>query len=289
MKHASGFGPNPWQQLAWDWRAAGNFMAGGAGGGLIVFAALSGALGRPAPAQFACGSALVAFGLVCVWLEIGRPWRALHVFFNPRRSWMSREAILATLLLPCAVAAALGVPGAAPLAAVLALAFVYAQARILRAAKGIPAWRTPALVPLVVATGLAEGAGLFLFSSLPHGTGSVPIALLAAGLIATRWLLWRRYRLRLVAAPPALAALDAAARPLLWFGTAAPLALIAAALALAALAGGAIDAGTPALAAGLAGINAVLAGAWFKLVLITRAAFNQGFALARLPVRGAAG
>ena len=27
-------------------------------------------------------------------------------------------------------------------------------------------------------------------------------------------------------------------------------------------------------------------GAWFKFTLITRAAFNQGFALARLPVRG---
>lgn len=282
------FGPNPWQQTAWDWRAAGNFIGGGAGSGVIVFAALSGLLGRSAPAQFACGSVLVALGLFCVWLEIGRPWRALHVFFHPRRSWMSREAFLAALLLPSAVAAAFGVPGAAPVAAVLALAFVYAQARILKAAKGIPAWREPTLVPLVVATGLAEGAGLFLFSSLPHGTGSVPISLLAAGAIATRWLLWRRYRRHLVAAPQALAALDAAARPLRWFGTLAPLALVAAALALAALAGGAIEAGTPALAAGLAGINALLAGAWFKYVLITRAAFNQGFALARLPVRGVA-
>ena len=282
------FGPNPWQQTAWDWRAAGNFIGGGAGSGIIVFAALSGLLGRAAPLQFACGSVLVAAGLVCVWLEIGRPWRALHVFFHPRRSWMSREAFLAALLLPCAIAAAFGVPGAAPAAALLALGFVYAQARILKAARGIPAWREPALVPLVVATGLAEGAGLFMFSSLPHGTGSVPIALLFAGLVATRWLLWRRYRGRLVAAPQALAALDAAARPLQWFGTWAALALVAAALALAALAGGVIDAGTPALAAGLAGINAVLAGAWFKYVLITRAAFNQGFALARLPVRGVA-
>jgi phenylacetyl-CoA:acceptor oxidoreductase subunit 2 len=286
MRPASGFGPNPWQQVAWDWRAAGNFMAGGAGGGLIVCAALSGALGRPAPAQFACGSALVALGLVCVWLEIGRPMRALHVFFNPRTSWMSREAFVASLLLPCGVAAALGVPGAGPIAALLALAFVYAQARILKAAKGIPAWRAPALVPLVVTTGLAEGSGLFLFSSLAHGTGSAPLALFAAGLVATRWLLWRRYRRRLSAAPPALAALDAAARPLHWFGTLAPLALIALAFALSTLDGGALDAGTAAFAAGVAGINALLPGAWFKFTLITRAAFNQGFALAMLPVRG---
>ena len=106
------FGPTPWQQTAWDWRAAGNFMAGGAGSGVVVFAALSGLLGRAAPAQFACGSALVVIGLVCVWFEIGRPWRALHVFFHPKRSWMSREAFVAALLVPCGVAAALGVPGA---------------------------------------------------------------------------------------------------------------------------------------------------------------------------------
>jgi hypothetical protein len=36
----------------------------------------------------------------------------------------------------------------------------------------------------------------------------------------------------------------------------------------------------------LAGVCALGAGAWLKLTLVTRAAFNQGFALARLPVRG---
>jgi hypothetical protein len=36
------FGPAPWQQTHWDWRAAGNVVCGGAGAGLIVFAALSG-------------------------------------------------------------------------------------------------------------------------------------------------------------------------------------------------------------------------------------------------------
>jgi threonine/homoserine efflux transporter RhtA len=33
-------------------------------------------------------------------------------------------------------------------------------------------------------------------------------------------------------------------------------------------------------------VCALGAGAWLKLTLVTRAAFNQGFALARLPVRG---
>jgi phenylacetyl-CoA:acceptor oxidoreductase subunit 2 len=280
------YGPNPWQQTAWDWRAAGNFIGGGAGGGLIAFAALETALGNSSPIRFACGGVLIALGLSCVWLEIGRPLRALHVYLHPRRSWMSREAILAALLLPYSVAAAFGLPGAAPVAGVLGLAFVYAQARMLSASKGIPAWRAPRVVPLLVCTGLAEGGGLFLLSSLWHGNGSVALTVVAALLLVARWAWWRRYRGALDAAPGALAALDAAVPLLRWVGTAAPLVLIGAALALVLVGSGAIDAGVAGFAAALAGVGALLGGAWFKLVLVTRAGFNQGFALSRLPVRG---
>jgi len=38
---------------------------------------------------------------------------------------------------------------------------------------------------------------------------------------------------------------------------------------------------------GFAGLLAALGGATFKFMLITRAGFNQGFALTHLPVRGA--
>jgi phenylacetyl-CoA:acceptor oxidoreductase subunit 2 len=279
-------GPDPWHQTAWDRRAAGNFIGGGAGSGLVVFAALSAALGRPVPAAFAGGAALVALGLLSVWFEIGRPLRALNVYLNPRRSWMSREAIVGALLLPCAVAAAFGAAHAAALAALLATAFVYAQARMLNAAKGIPAWRLPQLVPLVVGTGLAEGGGLFLLFSSLLGRGSLALTLLAALPIGARWVLWRRYRARLVAAPRATAALDAAAWWLRWLGTLAPLALIGLAVVLALGGVDAIGTGVAGAAAALAGIGALLAGAGLKLTLITRAAFNQGFALSHLPVRG---
>ena len=60
------FGPNPWQQAHWDWRAAGNFMAGGAGAGLIVATALSGAQGRLWTGLLLAGLALVGVGLFCV-------------------------------------------------------------------------------------------------------------------------------------------------------------------------------------------------------------------------------
>jgi len=276
------FGPNPWQQAHWDWRAAGNFMAGGAGGGLIVATALSGAQGSARALLLLAGVALVGLGLACVWLEIGRPWRALNVFRQPQRSWMAREAIVATLLFPVTAAAALAWPALAGIAAALALAFVYCQSRMLSAARGIPAWRAPLLAPLILATGLTEGAGLWVAAAPWHGGGAA-IALALAVLVLVRFVVWRVYW-RGVApglAARARVALDAAGKRLVIIGTALPL------LGLAGVA--AFGNAAPSLAAAaaiVAGVSAAVAGAGFKFALITRAAYNQGFALTRLPVRG---
>ncbi len=276
------YGPRPWQQTQWDWRAAGNFMCGGAGSGLIVFTALSGARGHELAVLLLAGLALVGLGLTCVWLEIGRPLRAVNVFFNPRTSWMSREAIAATLLLPVGLAAAFVAPQLAWVAAALALAFVYCQSRMLQAAKGIAAWREPRLVPLLVATGLTEGAGLFWLGAPWHGRGTLALLLLFAALLIVRLLLWRAWRQRLAAhaAARALASIDAAGRSLLLAGTLVPLVAIAVA--------GVGQFGAPATAiAAAAGLLAALGGSWFKFTLITRGGFNQGFSLPRLPIRGA--
>ena len=262
------YGPDPWQQTHWDWRAAGNFMGGGAGAGLVLLATLSGA---PAAAVLA-GLALIGAGLACVWLEIGRPLRALHVFFNPQTSWMTREGIVATLLMPIGLASVVLWPDLGVVAAPLALAFVYCQGRILRASRGIPAWREPRVVPFVVATGLAEGGALLLLA--PPSQRAPWLPGLVAALLLVRIALWAAYRQRLAAR--AQAALAAPGRALVWGGTALPLALIA--LAAAGVAAGASLA--------LAGAAAAASGAWVKFALVTRAGFNQGFALARLPVRG---
>jgi len=72
------FGPQPWRQTSWDIRAAGNFIGGGMGGGLLVFAALSGASGLALSALLLAGLGLIAAGLVCVALELGRPLRAIR-------------------------------------------------------------------------------------------------------------------------------------------------------------------------------------------------------------------
>ncbi len=271
------YGPVPWQQTQWDWRAAGNFVCGGVGAGLVVFAALS--ADSAVSWTMLAGLALIGLGLLCVWLEIGRPLRALHVFFNPRRSWMTREAFAAALLMPVGALAAFGVPGFAVPAGALALAFVYCQGRILNGAKGIPSWREPLIVPLIVLTALVEGGGAWLLMQPGLALARPgPLVVLALALLA-RALLWPVYRRRVRSAPRALAALDAAGR---WWlaGSYLPLAILLGVLTSP------IDGAAAAALLAVAGALAWLAGAWFKYVLITRAAFNQGFVLAHLPVRG---
>ena len=89
----------PRLQRSWDSRAACNFIGGGSGTGLLLAAALAFAAGW---SYFIAGTlaiALIGFGLSMVWLEIGRPLRALNVFFHPQTSWMSREAMLALPIL----------------------------------------------------------------------------------------------------------------------------------------------------------------------------------------------
>jgi phenylacetyl-CoA:acceptor oxidoreductase 26-kDa subunit len=251
-----------WLQRHWDARAAANFVCGGTGSGLLIAGAL---LSPGANFLVEASLVLIAVGLGAVWLEIGRKLRAVHVFFNPFTSWMTRESFAAVLLF------ALGVSflafkqiyllyGAALAAAV----FLWCQARILHAAKGIPAWRAPQVVPLIVMTGVAEGAGAaLLFAS---GT---EMQLLFSLAVAARVLAWVRYRT--AAKNPAL---ERAGAGLVWLGSIAPLLLLV------------LFARSPAWAAPLAGIAALASGWWLKYVLVTRASVNQGFSLPHLPVRG---
>lgn len=279
------FGPNPWQQKSWDWRAAGNFIGGGAGCGLLSITAVSGVQGGLRQAAIVLALALVSLGLLGVWAEIGRPWRAINVMFNPRTSWMSREAALAPLLMAVSGLWLFGQSWAVlvcgPLAALLALAFLYSQARILQASKGIPAWREPLTVPLLVATGLAEGAGLFCLLA-PWWGGASPMLWAAfAGLLALRFMIGVSWYARLSRqlGPRPLQAVNRAGHAFN-AGSLLPLAILLGLLMLPLPPGWAL-----ALQL-LAGALAVLGGGAFKFMLITRAGFNQGFALTHLPVRG---
>ncbi|MDT8321233.1 MAG: DmsC/YnfH family molybdoenzyme membrane anchor subunit, partial [Xanthomonadales bacterium] len=177
----------PRQQHNWDWRAATNFILGGAGGGLILCTPLAGFEPLATRIAVLLGLVLVGTGLTSVWFEIGRPWRALNVFLHFSRSWMTREAVSGSLLfISGALALVTLQPALVVLSGLIGLSFLYCQARMLAVNKGIPTWRHPASIPLMTATGLSEGAGLLVcvlaFSS--PATGSLALGALVALLTA---------------------------------------------------------------------------------------------------------
>ena len=268
----------PRQQRNWDARAATNFICGGAGGGLLLATALATGQGEDMRPLVVVALALVGIGLFAVWLEIGRPWRALNVYLNAATSWMTREALVAPLLFASGAAAVLfNWPAAFWIAGVLGLVYVYCQARMLHANKGIPAWRHASCAGMIVATDLTEGAGLLCVGALIR-PGLASFSILLAALLALRLLAWRTYLASLrgtgvpVGTSNALNALDVR---FVWLGHALPAVLgLAAGLA-----------GLPLLAV-LAGVLAAATGGWFKYTLVCRAAFTQGFALPWTPSRG---
>jgi len=282
----------PRLQRNWDSRAACNFIGGGAGTGLLLAAAAALPAGWPYFSAGALGVALIGFGLSMVWLEIGRPFRALNVFFHPQTSWMSREALLALPLLTLAGIATVADQSFVPLppqmrllvtplalaAAALGLAFLYCQARILRASHGVPAWREPSLQWVIIITGITEGLGLLLF--LSFFVAPLPAWAISTGLasLIARTGAWEYYRHRLSprAPAPAIAALSRISLPIHLLGHALPAMLLFVSLV----------APRPMVLVAGAGLAMVAAGAWLKFAVVTRAAFTQGFSIPVMPVRG---
>jgi phenylacetyl-CoA:acceptor oxidoreductase 26-kDa subunit len=268
----------PRQQRNWDARAAANFICGGAGGGLLFVTALASLRGEDLRPPVVVALALIGAGLLAVWLEIGRPWRALNVYLNAATSWMTREAMVAPLLFASGAAAVMfNLPAAFWVAGLLGLAYVYCQARMLQANKGIPAWRHASCAGMIVVTGLAEGTGLLCAGAL-YWPGLASFGVLLAALLAVRLLAWRKYlaSLRSAGVPVGTSkAFDAIDVRFVWFGNVVP-AVLGVAGSVAGL----------ALLAVLAGVLAAAAGGWFKYTLVRRAAFTQGFALPRTPSRG---
>lgn len=276
---------SPRLQHSWDWRAAANFILGGAGGGLLAVSAVAALAGIVTPLAALIALAMVALGLFCVWLEIGRPWRFINVYFHARRSWMTREAMAALPLFGFTLAGVIAGSTVLVLAgAVCGLAFLYCQARILQAAKGIPAWRIRRIVPLITATGLTEGVGLMaIYASLASVDGAIfkPLAVALLALIGLRHLAWQSYRRGLGAqgAPAAtFSALDNIKLDLSLGQQLLPVGLVMTGLLVGSF--------LPILLV-VASILAVGSGWLFKYTLITRAAHNQGYAIERMPARGA--
>jgi len=275
----------PWHQSNWDLRAAGNFVFGGAGTGLLVLAGVGHAVGAAYVLPALIGLALVGAGLLCVWAEIGRPLRAMNVYRHAKTSWMTREAMVAPFLFAAGLGAAwTGSEALVWAAAALALVYLTCQAQMIKASRGIPAWRNPRIVPLIMLTGLCEGASLAILvaaATADHAYLKWLEAFLLA-LVLARGLAWYAYRsgLQHEGAPTrSLAALSRIELPFAMLGNWTPLVLLFIALASSSV--------NVIFWLGAISAFAAFSSGWlFKVVLIARAAYNQGFALPRLPVRG---
>ncbi len=264
-------------QTQWDWRAAGNFMFGGSGGALVLMAAIAAWPGTPTLVIGLAALVFVGLGLFLVWLEIGRPWRFLHVFFHPQTSWMTREASVSVLLFAATFTGILlQAPSLLAAAGLLGFLFLYCQGRILKASKGIPVWREPAVVPLIISTGLAEGAAILSILLIFSNAEQLWLLYLLMGLLGCRLVSWQHYRQRLAAnnAPrAALKILDGINKPQVILGNALPLLLLATIIIL------------PDLLKPLALLACILATAsgWLmKFTIITKASKVQGYALGKL-------
>lgn len=273
----------PWLQQHWDWRAAGNFIGGGTGSGLMIAAAALSLLGAPVGNWPLIALGFVGLGLFLVFLETGRPLRApINVFLNPQTSWMTREAMIGAILFPLGlISYFLGSADLFALAGLAGAVYLYCQARILTEAKGIPAWRHSANVPVMLSTGLAEGLAVYLIAG-PHlgqpETTLQPAIAAMLVLLALRTIAWNRYVGAMAVDAPAATseALDAVHGPFHYGGNLFAIALCAIMLIWSDLDG-------PTMAIGVI----VLVSGWiYKYSLITQASYNQGFHLVRTPEKG---
>jgi len=275
------FSIKPAQQSFWDWRVAGNFVFGGTGTGILVLTALT--LEQAdfrIPALIALG--FIAFGLFLVWTEIGKPFRFLNVLRNPWTSWMSREAWAAGFLFASALPAIyFQIAPLLWLSALFALAFLFSQAKMLVRSRGIPAWREPSILPLVLATGFCEGAAALLilaqFSPLSFTWAPYVLGILAVLRTAFYWSYAKRLHDK--RAPDAVCEQLRFTNIAVYLpGAVIPLTLLVGAQALPSYA-------APLLV--LAALPALVAGWELKYRIVCRMGHVQGMAIDRAPARGA--
>ncbi|MSP97752.1 MAG: hypothetical protein EXR29_11120 [Betaproteobacteria bacterium] len=273
------------RQTFWDYRAAMNFVLGGMASGLALVAWLTHATGLLGTGALRtvniAAAAIMAVGLIFVFLKIGRKARFLYVLLRPHTSWMTRETWCVAVFYP-AVAASLLWPSPIlfALAGLAAAGFLVCQARILYASKGIPSWRAPLVPWMLVAGGAFEGLGLLALALTLAGRSAAPLALAGVLLGVLNAALWWRYRASAKAngiGPLSRRDLARISPTVHALGHAAPALLFALCL---------VPAFTPNALGALAGVTTVVGGVLWKFVLVTRACHQQGFALPMVPQRG---
>ncbi len=273
-------GPWPRLQKFWDIRAACNFIGGGTGSGLLLIAAIFLILGQPVLAPIVVGVVFISFGLFMVFLEIGKPWRSINMFFHPQTSWMTREGIVVGPLFLCAALIFFYTSEpfseiAAYFMGICAVTFLYCQLRILHAAKGIPSWCTPALKPYIFTTGLTEALGIAVCIPGLMEEKSLWIAL--GLMLVVRKIVWQLYakRLHKDKAPKTSRKIIDGIYVKVLTGHLLSITLLISANMTNAL-----------VLVVFAGLIAAGTGWYTKIIIITKAAQTRGFGIPRTPVRG---
>lgn len=270
-------------QTVWDWRAAMNFVLGGMSAGLFLSAYcawLSGALDTTLLLKLdVLAGAIMGVGLLCVLFKLGRPLRFWRVVTRWQSSWMTRETYFVGLIYPAVLANLLWPqPVLHAVVAIGAAGFLVCQANILHAAKGIPIWRERIIVPMLIVTGLLEGAGLLALAAVIGGLLPPMSAVLMGAIIALALamaVMWSRF-VPLTGATTR-GEVDAISPYVLYLGQLLPAFVVSMAMM-------APDDATQAALLGIAGVAIVIAGAVWKYTIIVRAAHFQGH---QIPGQGA--
>jgi phenylacetyl-CoA:acceptor oxidoreductase subunit 2 len=279
----------------WDARAACNFIGGGTGTALLLWAAIGLYAGLPYFPAALIGLLFVAGGLFMVWLEIGKPWRAFNLLFRPRTSWMTREGIIALPLFAAGAIAILfdmqvqlGLELPAPhipaaIAGLLGLAFLYCQIQIIHSAKGLPAWSEFRILPLLGLSGLTEGFGIYLLVVAYFGDLPAVLSVVCLALVLARVTAWYAYLSRLKRSDipeSTVTALTIISPGFLTVGHAVPIVCLVLSFVAPGMA-------LPLTA--IAGVTATLGGWFLKVNLVTKAAYIPKFTIPRAPARGQPG
>jgi len=275
-------------QTFWDLRAAMNFIMGGLGAGFIIMTYLfyltNNLTEKVMLNIFLVSGIIIAIGLFFVWLKIGRKLRAFYVVLKPQTSWMSREVYAVGLLYLAGFIDYFSPSNFMHLIiAIAALTFLYCQARILHSAKGIPTWRAPKIPWILLATGFYEGFGLLaIYSFIYPQSIPLPSILPVGGLVlaAINALLWRNYVMSLgdVGVGQNSQFLLLASTLKIQFISY----LLPSILVMIFLVWGNEASWTLAVA----GILVVVGSINWKIILITKACHQQGYAIAKFPQRG---
>jgi phenylacetyl-CoA:acceptor oxidoreductase subunit 2 len=162
------------------------------------------------------------------------------------------------------------------IAGIAGLLFLFCQGQMLKASKGIPSWREPTIVLLIVVTGICEGTAIMLIFLCLQYEVSIVLNLACLVFLAIRISSWLIYRKNLGEAKvPAvtLTNLEKIHFFQIIAGNVIPVILIVLSLSVPEWA---------TLAIISAGVLVIIAGWHMKFTIITRAAQVQGYALSKV-------